>query len=56
MQVVLHLPQMLDRQNFVVSANSAQVVSFNEGYSAASTVTILGDTDSTDTINNNSNY
>ncbi len=41
--------------NFVVSANSAQVVSFNEGYSAASTVTILGDTDSTDTINNNSN-
>ena len=41
--------------NFNVSANSAQVVSFNEGYSAASTVTILGDTDSTDTINNNSN-
>ena len=40
--------------NFNVSANSAQVVSFNEGYSNASTVTILGDTDSTDTINNNS--
>ena len=41
--------------NFVLTADSAQNITFNDDYSQATTVTILGDTDSTDTVTNNSN-
>jgi len=40
--------------NFVLSADSAQNITFNDNYSQATTVTIAGDLDSTDTITNNS--
>ena len=40
--------------NFVVSTDGAQSITFNDDYDQASTVTILGDTNSTDTITNNS--
>jgi len=41
--------------NFVLTADSAQNITFNDDYSQATTVTILGDADSTDTVTNNSN-